>query len=56
LSKTSWKKKEMKERDPKGTPKTLMPPTGVHKLDGSENFDGGKNPKCNLEGDQIAHL
>jgi hypothetical protein len=56
LSKTSWKKEEMKERDPKGTPKTLMPPTGVHKLDGSENFDGGKNPKCNLERDQIAHL
>jgi len=40
----------MKERDPKGTPKTLMPPIGVHKLDGSENL------KCNPESDQIAHL
>jgi hypothetical protein len=46
----------MKERNPKGTPKTLMPPIGVHKFDGSKNFDGGKNPKCNPERDQITHL
>jgi hypothetical protein len=30
----------MKERDPKGTPKILMPPLGVQKLDGGENLEG----------------
>jgi hypothetical protein len=39
-----------KKRDPKGTPKTLMPPTKVLKL------NGGKNPKANPKKDQIAHL
>jgi len=38
-SKTSWKKKDVKERDPKGTPKTLMPQIWVHKLDGGENLE-----------------
>jgi len=37
----------MNKRDPKGTPKNLMPPTKVHKLDGSEDLDGGENFKCN---------
>jgi len=40
----------MKEKDPKGTPKTLMPPIGVQKPDGSENFKG--NPKA----DPTTHL
>jgi hypothetical protein len=46
----------MKEKDPKITLKTLMPPIGIHKLDGIKNLNGGKNPKCNHEGDQITHL
>jgi hypothetical protein len=33
----------MKERDPKGTPKTLMPSTWVQNLDGNENLEG--NPE-----------
>ncbi len=33
-----------------------MPPTKVHKLDGSENLDGGENFKCNPKGEQIRHL
>ncbi len=40
----------MKERDPKGTSKTLMPPIGIQKSDGSENVEN--DPKRN----QIAHL
>jgi hypothetical protein len=43
-------KKGVKEKDPKGTPKTLMPPAWVHKLDGRDN------PEGNLKGDQIEHL
>jgi hypothetical protein len=35
----------MKENDPKGTPKTLMPLTWVQKLDGGKNLKG--NPKTN---------
>jgi hypothetical protein len=50
LSKASLKKKESKEKDPKGKPKTLMPPMGVHKL------NGGKNLESNLERDQTTHL
>jgi hypothetical protein len=46
----------MNKRDPKGTPKNLMPPTKVHKLDGSEDLDGGENLKCNPKGEQIRHL
>ncbi len=40
----------MKESDPNGTSKTLMPPTWVQKL------NGGENPKGNLEKDQVARL
>jgi hypothetical protein len=43
LSKTSWKKEEMKEKDPKRTLKTLMHPTRVQKPNGGKNFEG--NPK-----------
>jgi hypothetical protein len=43
-------KKDVKERDFKGTSKILMPPTGVQKL------DGGKNPKNNPKGNQTSHL
>jgi len=43
LSKAFWIKEEVKEKDPKGTPKTLMAPSGVQKLDGGENPKG--NPK-----------
>jgi hypothetical protein len=39
-----------KERDPKGTPITLMHPTKVMK------FNGGKNPKDNPKRNQITHL
>jgi hypothetical protein len=41
--KTSWKKKEMKEKDPRGTPKTLMYLARAHKPNGGKNFEG--NPK-----------
>jgi len=37
--------KKVKERDPKKTPKTLMPPAGIHKIHGGENPKG--NPKRN---------
>jgi hypothetical protein len=40
----------MKENDPKGTPKTLMPPIKVQKVNGGENLER------NLEEDQVAHL
>jgi hypothetical protein len=50
LFKASWKKENVKMWDPKEILKTLMPPIGVQKLEGSEN------PKCNLEGDQTTHL
>jgi hypothetical protein len=40
----------VKERDPKGLLKTLMPPIGLQKTNGGENTKG--NPK----GDQITHL
>jgi hypothetical protein len=43
-------KKEMKERHPKKTPKTLMPPTRIQKL------NGGENPKCNPKGDHVTRL
>jgi hypothetical protein len=43
LSKISWRKKEVKENNPKRTPKTIMPLLGVHKLDGSENLES--NPE-----------
>jgi hypothetical protein len=35
----------VKEKNPKGTPKMLMPPIGIQKLDGGKNLDG------NLEGE-----
>jgi hypothetical protein len=41
----SLKKKDVKEKDPKGMPQTLMPPIKVYKLEGSKNFKG--NPKGN---------
>jgi hypothetical protein len=50
LFKASLKKEDVKEKDPKGTPKTLMPLIKVQKLDGSEN------PKSNSEGNQATHL
>ncbi len=56
IIKNILEKKEMNKRDPKGTPKNLMPPTKVHKLDGSKNLDGGDNLKCNPKGEQIRHL
>ncbi len=31
LSKASWRKEDVKERVPKGAPKTLMPPIKVQK-------------------------
>jgi hypothetical protein len=40
----------MKERDPKVTPKTLMPSIEVQKPDGGENLDK------NFEGNQTTHL
>jgi hypothetical protein len=43
LSKASWRKEDVKEKNPKGTPKMLMPPIGIHK------FNGGENPDGNLE-------
>jgi hypothetical protein len=49
-SKASWIKEEVKENDPKGTPKTLMPPIGVNKPNGNENLEG------NLERNHVAHL
>jgi len=36
----------MKEKDPKGTPKTLTPLVGILKPNGGEN----------LEGNQVAHI
>jgi len=39
----------VKERDPKGTPKTLMPPTWVQKP------NGGENPKGNPKRNQTTH-
>jgi hypothetical protein len=50
LCKTFWKKKDVKERDPKGLLKTLMPPIGLQKPNEGENTEG------NLEGDQTTHL
>jgi hypothetical protein len=43
-------KKEMKERDPQKTPKTLMPPTRIQKP------NGGENPKGNPKGDYVTCL
>jgi hypothetical protein len=43
-------KKYVKERDPKGTPKTLMPQTWIHKLDGGENLED------NFERDETTQL
>lgn len=43
-------KKNLKEKDPKGTPKTFMPLAKVQKPNGSKNL--GSNPKKN----QVAHL
>jgi hypothetical protein len=44
------KKKDVKEMNPKGTPKFLMPPIGVQKLDEGENL------KVDLKGNQSTHL
>ncbi len=44
------KKKDAKESDLKGMPKTLMPLIGVSKLNGGENHEG------NFERDQTTHL
>jgi hypothetical protein len=43
------KKKRCEKKDPKGTPKTLMPPIRVWKPNESKNFKG--NPKG-----ELAHL
>ncbi len=43
-------KKKMKKKDTKGTPKTLMPPIGVQKPNGSKNLKG------NFKRNQVAHL
>ncbi len=43
-------KNDVKEKDPKGTPKTLMPSKRVQNLNVGENLEG------NLKGDQVAHL
>jgi hypothetical protein len=43
-------KYDVKEKDPKGIPKTLMPLTWVQNLDVGENREG------NLKRDQVAHL
>ncbi len=50
IENTLKKIKNWKKRDPERTPKTLMPPIGVWKLDGGENLKG------NLEGGQGAHM
>ncbi len=59
-SKTSWKKKDVKERDPKGTPKTLMPQIWVHKLDGGENLEAilkeTKQHNCRVESQNLPSL
>jgi hypothetical protein len=43
LSKTSWKKEEIKEKNPKKTLETLMHPVRVHKPNGGKKFED--NPK-----------
>jgi hypothetical protein len=35
----------VKEKDPKGTSKMLMPPIGIHKPSASENLDGNLGEK-----------
>jgi hypothetical protein len=46
----SWRKKEVKENNPKRTPKIIMPLIGVHKLNKNEN------PESNPKIDQAAYL
>jgi hypothetical protein len=36
----TWGKKKLKEKDPKGTPKTLIPSTWLQNPDGNENLEG----------------
>jgi len=44
----------LKEKEPKGTPKTLMPLAGVQKPNGGGNPEG--NPEGNPKINQVAHL
>ncbi len=44
------KKEDVKKKDLKGTPKTLMPLTRRQKFDGNENL------KSNSKGNQATHL